>query len=152
IILNDDHLAVFEQLATFLDEFKEKQLRLTGICGQSETNTSRQHENLGKARAESIKNILVRFGTPEAHIITEGKVLEKLILNENGLISGGVEFDIFDKDISNIISKAPFLKEKIYYFPKNSYVLPENHDLESFTAELKQFMVDEKMTKVMVTG
>lgn len=151
VIINEEQLAMLEQLAVYLEESKEKQLRLIGWYGQNETNYS-NFENLGIARAETIKNILFRNGASESRIVVEGKLFEKLKLNENGILSGGVEFEIFDKDISKIISEAPFLTEKIYYFQKNKYVLAENDDLETYAADLKQYLVDEMDAEVIITG
>ena len=73
-------------------------------------------------------------------------------LNENGMISGGIEFDIFDNEITNTITEAPFLKEKIFYFQKNKYALKNNLDLENYAAGLKQFMVDTKDAEIVITG
>jgi len=138
-------------LATYLDGSKQKQLRLVAYYGQNETNRSK-YNNLGVARAETIKYILIRRGAPESRISVEGKIFKKLVLNENGILSGGVEFDIFDKDISNTITEAPFLKEKIFYFNKNKYILSNKDDLEKYAALLKQYMVDEKYSEIIITG
>jgi OmpA-OmpF porin, OOP family len=151
IIINEDQLSVLEALATYLDDTKEKQLRLIAYYGKNETNKT-YFENLGIARAETVKNILFKRGAPESRISVEGKLFDKLILNENGLLSGGIEFDIFDKDISNTITEAPFLKEKIFYFKKNEYALSDKDDLENYTAVLKQHLVDLKDSEVLITG
>ncbi len=151
IIINEEQMSVLDSLASYLEGAKEKKIRLIAYYGKNETNRTK-YENLGIARAGTIKNILVRRGAPENSIGIEGKLLKKLVLNENGILSGGVEFDIFDKDISNTITEAPFLKEKIFYFQKNKYVLLNNDDLESYAAVLKQYLVDEKDSEVIITG
>ncbi len=151
IIITEEQLAVLDSIALYLEKFKEKKMRLVAHYGKQETNNS-NYDNLGIARAETLKNILIRKGAPESSIEVEGMVFEKLNLNENGILSGGVEFDIFDKDISNTLTEASFLKEKKFYFQKNKYVLSDKEELEDYAATLKQYLVDEKTSEVIVTG
>ena len=151
IIVNEEQLSVLKSLASYLNKNTQKQLRLIAYFGNNESYYG-EHPNLGIARAETVKSILVKRGAPETRINVESKSVEKLILNENGLLSGGIEFDIFDKDISNSITEAIFLKEKIFYFEKNSYQLLENEELVKYVADLKQYMVDEKESDVIITG
>jgi outer membrane protein OmpA-like peptidoglycan-associated protein len=151
IIINEEQLSVLETLAAYLDESSQKQLRLIAYYGKDEYYDGK-FENLGIARAETVKYILTRNGAPESSIDVEGRKFEKLALNENGLLSGGIEFDIFDKESSNAITEAPFLKEKIFFFKKNKYVLSDSVELENFAAGLKQYMVDKKDAEVIITG
>lgn len=151
IIINEEQFAALEKLAVYIDDSSKKQLRLVAYYGADESYFGK-FKNLGIARAETVKYILIRNGAPESSIDVEGRRFEKLALNENGLLSGGIEFDIFDKEISNAITEAPFLKEKIFFFNKNKYVLSDSVELENFAAGLKQYMVDEKDAEVMITG
>ena len=151
IIINDEQLLTLEKLADYLSEASEKQLKLIAYYGQSESYIG-EYENLGVARAETIKYLLTRSGAPESRIDVQGKKFDNLILNENGILSGGIEFDIFDKDISNAITEAPFLKEKIFYFDKNKYTIEDSEALEIYAAGLKQYLVDEKDSDVIITG
>lgn len=151
IIINETQMAVLESLATYMDDFSEKQLKITASFGKNETNNT-DFENLGVARAETIKNILVRQGAPESSISTEAKKVETLVLNEKKQISGGVEFDIFDKDVSNAITEAPFLKEKFFHFEKNKHTLTNIDELGNYGALLKQYLVDKKDVKVLIVG
>jgi len=151
IIINEEQLSILDTLASYLEGSKEKQLRLIAYYGKNETNRT-NYENLGIARAETVKYILIRKGAPESRISVEGKLFKKLILNENGMLSGGVEFEFFDNDISNTITEAPFLKEKIFYFKENEYKLSNKDDLVKYAAVLKQYTVDKKYSEIIITG
>ena len=151
LIINEEQFQALDKLAVYLDGKKEKQLHLVAYYGKEERNRT-SYKNLGIARAESIKNILTRRGAPENNIVTESIFLEKLILNENGLLSGGVEFEIFDKETSNRIIEEALLTGKVFFFEKGKHTFSKNAELEKYVADLKQFMVDNKNAEVLINS
>ena len=91
VIISPEQEEVLVAVAGYLNTHGERQLTLTGIFHATEKNHS-EHQNLGLARAETIRSLLIRKGAEMAQVQVGFKEVERLPLNDNALISGGVEF------------------------------------------------------------
>jgi len=78
------------KLKAYLSEHPEKTLDVIGLYTSKETNTS-AFPNLGKARANSIKNYFVSKGIPSKHLNTKGKLNDSLVPN-NSIYQGPLEY------------------------------------------------------------
>jgi len=81
-----------QEVAGYLKTNPEKNLNLTGLYGTSETfQPNGNLQNLGVARAESIKSKLVQYGVAANRITTKGESSSISFDNNNDLY-GGVNF------------------------------------------------------------
>lgn len=75
--------ASLDSIATYLQNNPDRQLTLTGYYMASETNPG-SFANLGIARAEAIKALLVQRGVPAASLLTTGVERADLTFNAKG--------------------------------------------------------------------
>jgi len=84
----------FESVANHLEENPNKQLILTGLYGDEEKNGS-AYDNLGIARAETIKDVLIRKGANGDNIKTTSMRSDNLsfeMTDGKRMMTGGVNF------------------------------------------------------------
>lgn len=148
IILNDEQFDALKTIATYLNSHPDRQLSLEGSYHVRESNGSRK-ANLGLARAETLRQILRRRGVPDQQMVIKAKALEKLPLNENGLINQGVDFS-FD-ELPVLAYGADFSLEKEIIIEET--VAPQvGADFVKYAAALKQYLVDHPEEKLFLTG
>jgi len=141
-ITDDAKEKVFKKTGTYLKANPEKMLALTGIYGSGEVNKT-EFGNLGIARAEEVKNVLVNLGASADQITTAGMekpkpgFIDKKLYNavnfefsnDGGANAGGGEilnFDesktiYFEQDQTGFPSDDPKLMEIIEYL--ESYLI-----------------------------
>jgi len=83
--------ASFESVAKHLKDNPNRMLALTGVYGGNEKNGT-DFEDLGVARAESVKAKLVDLGVETGRITTTGQQVNNLSISKKGIIEGGVNF------------------------------------------------------------
>ena len=68
------------------------------------------------------------------------------------MLSGGVEFEIFDKETTTQITEAVLLNKKVIYYENNKASFLKDSEFEKYVAALKQFLVDNINAEVIITG
>ncbi|MFK8103581.1 MAG: OmpA family protein [Saprospiraceae bacterium] len=148
-----------EQIASYLRQHPTHSLSLTGIYQATEINDS-QLDNLGQARAESLRDVLIDYGVNPPQINTQSLRVHQVVLQENHLI-GGVYFE-FSKGksarsltplLGDVEAKNTIKIEKLnLYFPKDKYKLKMTPELEAYFDKLKQYLAYEKDAQIIITG
>ena len=78
-------------IVSFLKENPNQHLIVTGFYGKSETNKS-EEDDLGLARAEAFRQLLVEKGIDEHRFAIEG-LAEADLINKKGIINGPIALD-----------------------------------------------------------
>ena len=111
-----------KDLVEHCKQHPNKKLRIEGVYSGIEKNDS-QFPNLGIARAEAIKDYLVKQGVPADQILTVARKDDKLTFN-NGKLNGGINMSMIDgapalvvkdgdKEVLNIAENFTFKKSKL---------------------------------------
>lgn len=81
----------------YLDSNGQKRFNITGYYKSDETNSS-AFPNLGLARANSVKNYMISKGVSSKLINTYGQLNDDIVSDENGVLFGPLNFDIFTRN------------------------------------------------------
>lgn len=92
----------FRTIGQYLTEHPTRQLSLTGEFASKEKNNS-SFENLGLARAESIKDLMISLGASADHITTSSQQVDNLSFLDKKLY-GGVNFLFEEKTMKESLN------------------------------------------------
>lgn len=146
-----------DSLVSYLKANPSKKLNLTGYYASSETNPTK-FENLGIARAEFLKDHLVKMGLPADRITTEGKLNDSIEWNPAGTAYGLLDFGFTDTGKSteeNLAQKQKFesvFKPMDLYFQTGSLSYIKTPANAQFLKEAKQFLQEHPDKKLLLTG
>mgnify|MGYP002072403743 CR=1 FL=1 len=159
--LTDSTLIFLKKLAAYLAGHPEEKVYLTGVYAPGETNQSIS-SNLGIARAEAIKSILVQKGAPGDNIFSKDYLTNSLH-QVGGKMVGGVFFS-FENPIPGSQAITPssgqqtFTKNdappqsdgRVFYFAVGEYRLSEND--KRMLDDLRGYLNSDPSLKVVLTG
>lgn len=145
----------YKQVAGHLNKYPQKTLTLTGLYEKGEKNNS-VLPNLGMARANSVKNQLVRMGAKGSQIETEGRLIDKLLMKD-GLVLGGMDY-LFENGKAVDNSRLPAIEKAwkanpiTLYFQTNSDQVILNEQQRKMFADLIYYLDRKNKGGVTVTG
>lgn len=160
---------VFSSIVTHLEKNENKQLILTGLYGENEKNGT-AYDNLGIARAEEIKNVLIKKGANGDNIRATSMQSDNLsfeMIDGKGMMTGGVNF-LF---IENENGETPMINEnsqnnkggaapEIYYGTGENMFLDiteanssftEKESFKNYLSGLKSYVDDNPNTRLVLT-
>ena len=156
IVPFSDSIALgFEKLQLVLKEKPNTKVKITGYATSDEMNTS-SFTNLGLARANDLKNILVSKGFDTNAFALEGVVKEKWEMISDTLI-GPVSFELFETELANAkewetlkttINSNPLM----LYFDTNEVSENLNADEQARIAAIVNYMKNVPAAKVSIVG
>ncbi len=124
---------VFKKTGTYLGANADKMLALTGIYGSGEVNKT-EFGNLGIARAEAVKAVLVENGANADQITTAGIEKPKPGFIDKKLYNA-VDFDFTNSEVTSAVgSTLNFDESKTIYFE------PEQVDFSSDDEKLMEII------------
>ncbi|MEL6863398.1 MAG: OmpA family protein [Bacteroidota bacterium] len=151
---------------TFVYQIKEhlkagdRQLILRGKYLDKETNPS-SFDNLGLARAEAIKKLLVNRGIAAEQLLTSGQISHQLVSHKQHWVNA-VSFDLqpFEQQKKNEVEEAVGVNLEVaeavrplnLYFASSQYKISKSPALEQYVEELKAFLDQHKLAKVHLCG
>ncbi len=162
---NADMDKSFKSVAKYLKENVNRHLSLSGIYTNNEKNNT-TFDNLGIARAESIKKSLVKKGAPETSISTSGVHTDNSYL-EGTLLNGGVNFlfkesgdaassgtggDAAAATTAAASTEPGGISRMILYFDGKSTDIEMTSAIKDHLGNLMAYIKDNPGSKVMVTG
>jgi OmpA-OmpF porin, OOP family len=115
----------------------KKTINLTGYYKSSETNNTK-FANLGEARAEAVKAMLVRRGLPEGNIFTVGKVKDELAYDGNDSTYGAIRFDV--ANVGGTMSEDVLLEPRKIYFETGKNVMVVTDELSNYFKQASTFL------------
>jgi len=147
-------------VAKHLKDNGTRLLTLTGLTTSTESNKDIQ--DLGLARAEEIKAHLVKAGAPADNIVTKSMTADNAhFSNKNGLLFGGVNFNFsgIDEGMGGTIDNDASLRTitsatDVFSFSYgDGYYEPVMTDgLSDYLGLLRQYVTDNPDTKIYITG
>ncbi len=153
--LSDKLTAVYTNTAAYLKAHPDRSIRVTGLYGEKEKNTS-AFPSLGLARANGVKDILLGLGVPAKQIDMQGKMLPTLVFNEDELI-GGIDYSFFamPKEADDRLPRVEkMLKANplTLYFQTNASELNLSATQRQYFADLIYYLDNKPRAKVKVVG
>ena len=145
-IISEEVTTGINEIFEHLNEYTTHGIEITGNYDDVENNNSIL-ENLGIARAQSIKNILLEKGLSRDQISTKSIKKEKIV-NGNGKVSGVISLRIHameelsedDKKHLAHIEEVLRSESKMVYFEYGKDELALNDELRTYFSELNLFM------------
>lgn len=153
--LSQDLQNVFTKTVQHLQDNTKRILVLTGLYENEETNGCTGAVNLGVARAEQIKALLVEMGAPSDRIELEGGEIRDLPDYKN-MLAGG--FDYFFKETMEApeltaLGEAELRSDKIIlYFESNEQEINLTAEQRNYLNSLKAYLAENPTAKAEVTG
>lgn len=149
--LTDKLQTVFQNTVQHLQSNTKRILVLTGLYEDGETNDCTDSSDLGIARAENVKQLLIEMGAPEDRIELEGSEIRDLAEHKNMLV-GGVDY-YFKESIEPIMDEVALRTEKItLYFATNKKEINLDTDQRNYMEGLKAYLAQNPDAKAKVTG
>jgi len=144
-----------QKTVTHLKKNPDKVVTISGPYGKNEKNTG-AFENLGIARANSVKNEMVTLGANRSQIETNGRLINNIKFNNKNKLVGGVNF-AFSKAKKNDdklakIEKRLKIGPKYLYFETGKDVVKLNSELRKYFADLVYYLDRKPNAKVNVVG
>ena len=148
-------------LVKYLDQHPNRNLVLTGNYSPVEQNDTR-HLDLGLARSEAIRNLLISFDANKEDIIIQSKLCDGLKFSRN-LLFDGVRFS-FEEKIDPFNSNDPEEKvvrtsriiEKIrplnLYYDNNTEFVQNSTQLNAYLGNLNSYLKKHPNSKVLLIG
>lgn len=146
---------VFAKTVKHLQDNAKRVLVLTGLYENDESNSCTDASDLGIARVEQIKELLVQMGAPVDRIELEASETRDLPDYKN-LLAGG--FDYFFKEAMEIatpeiLGEAALRSDKItLYFESNEQEINLTAEQRNYLNSLKAYLAENPTAKAKVTG
>ena len=153
--LSQDLQAVFTNTVQHLQNNTKRVLVLTGLYESEETNSCTDAMDLGIARSEQVKELLVQMGAPANRIELETSEIRDLAEYKNMLVGG---FDYYFKDqIEETLTpeeEAVALRTDkiILYFESNEQEINLTAEQRIYLDRLKAYLAQNTSAKARVTG
>jgi len=153
--------SALEQIAGHMKANPSRVLSLTGLYAANEENNT-QFDNLGLARANSIKEKLVALGVPQGAIQLLSRLQDDLSFKDN-VLEGGVNFEFGSNNLGDTedVNAAKALEElgkslkagplKLY-FETNSSTIIRTDEVNKFLKDAKYYMSKVPGAKLSVSG
>jgi OmpA-OmpF porin, OOP family len=145
---------VFKRTADYLKANPSRAMRITGLYGDSERNTS-IYENLGLGRANKVKNIFTELGVPTNQLFTEASKLTEPNFVQDTLI-GGAAFSFFDlpKEDNRLAEIEKRLKGNplTLYFETNQSEINLTEQQRKDCSDLEYYVTHKAGAKLISTG
>ena len=153
--LSPDLRNVFTKTVQHLESNTNRVLVLTGLYENEETNSCTDASDLGIARAEQIKELLVSMGAPADRIELEASEQRDLQDYKN-MLAGGFDYMFKDLEVAaepEILGEAALRSEKItLYFESNEQEINLTPEQRNYLNSLKVYLAENPNAKAEVTG
>jgi len=140
-----------EWIVKYLNKNPDKELQLVGLFDNKEQNGS-TFQNLGLARADFIKQELVKRGIDENRIILSYGNLPPNAFESLPMYSGGVQIDVLDKNLSKVEEKALKADSRLIYFEWASHNIDMTDSLRQYITKTIQYLNHNQKEKLLLVG
>ncbi len=152
--LSSELQTVFKNTVQHLTDNSERILSLTGLYESEETNGCDDVADLGIARAEQVKQLLVQMGAPEDRIEIEASDIRDLNEHKDMLV-GGVDYMFrSNEEAAPVVSEEVALRTDkiILYFDTNEQEINLTDDQRNYLDRLIAYLEQNPEEKASVTG
>jgi OmpA-OmpF porin, OOP family len=147
-VLGTNMSKIVDSLSVYLTNHPNKTITVTGYYNSSETNTT-NFENLGLARADELKKILVSKGVAATSVLTQSKLAEDLVFVPADTLVGGIAMDITSAALP---PKEDLFAPRTVYFNTGKNNLPVDASFTKYIEDAKTYLQNNQDKKLMVTG
>ena len=147
--ISDSLNIFFQGLADYLVNKETRILVLQGLYQDSETNSCGS-DNLGLARAESVRQLLVDQGVPESQIRLAASQQNLLDVAEDKIM-GGIAYTFLNGDLNEVESRLRARSISLY-FNSNDANIELNKDQTAYFEDLKFYLSRNEDATAKVTG
>jgi OmpA-OmpF porin, OOP family len=129
-------------------------LTITGQYGNAEVNSTK-FENLGLARADALKKLLIARGIAEKNIAIKAELNESLCYNATSdTFTGGALLTMVPAEIKvgDTALAAPLFDPRTVYFNTGKNNLNITPELENYLVKVAAYLATNKDKKLLVTG
>jgi len=134
-------------LAQYIKNNPDRELQVIGKYAPTETNPTK-FKNLGAARANVLKQAIIKAGADPKRVSVLGKADGKLQFTPEGA-KNGIEFKL--KVTKELIKNLQQLSRKLY-FQSGSFDLAITPELEKYFKDVKTYLEQAPAAKVQLTG
>jgi len=125
-----------DKTATYLKENKNRSLDITGYYTSGEKNES-LFSNLGQARADKVKGLMLGAGVSAAQINTYGKILPNNKWLSENTYDKGIDFGFSEKSKEDL--RIPKIKERLFGKPVTLYFQTNSDNINISEAQRRDF-------------
>ena len=145
-------LPAYDSLNAYLSRNNnQKILTLVGNYGAQEVNNT-SYKNLGIARAEQVKKILIERGLDRNLIFTESKLNDDLVNRFADSIWGGLDYRINTLGGNLELSEEVLLQPRIVYFETGKNSLRITPELSNYFNQAQSYLATHSDKSLAVTG
>jgi OmpA-OmpF porin, OOP family len=143
-VLGADITSLMDSLVLYAKANPTKKITVTGHYDPDEKNGT-TFDNLGLARADELKKILVSKGLNPSNILTDSKLDAVLSFSPADTLVGGITMAIFTKP-------AGLFDPRTVYFNTGKNTLNVDAELKDYLAKATVYLKEHTDKKLMVTG
>lgn len=147
--LSDRLTTVFEETATYLQDNADRMLLLTGLSENTESNDCTDAADLGYARAEKVKSLLIGMGAPEGQIRL-GSTFADMDRHTDKML-GGVRYDFIGGGVDDVEERLRMGNITLYFETSESN-LSLDSDQQRYFEDLKYYISQKSDGKISITG
>ena len=151
-----------DELAKYFASQTARTVTVTGNYSAAEKNAT-TFANLGLARADAIKKLLVAKGISEKSIITKAEANESLCYNTGGdTLTGGVALSLSAAQVATaavpVTIATDTAKPKTLFEPRTVYFVTGKNqlnitkELDDYLVKANKYLAENKDKKLLVTG
>lgn len=152
-----------KSLVEYLDKHPDRNVVLTGNYSPSERNRTR-YLDLGFARADAIRTLLISYGASKKDIIIQSMVRDDLKFNRNLLFDGlrfsferkSAPFNLISPEEEKVVKTTTQTVEKIrplnLYYDNNTDFVHNSPQLKDYLSNLNLYLDKHPNSKVLLTG
>ncbi len=145
-VLATDITRVLDSLSVYGTTHPNKTITVTGYYKSDEKNNS-TFENLGLARADELKKLLIAKGVNANNIITQSQMSNALVFNPADTLVGGITMTI-----NTAAPKDDLFEPHTVYFNTAQNSLPTEEEFVNYIKRAKEYLQNNTDKKLMVTG
>jgi OmpA-OmpF porin, OOP family len=149
-VLRADITQTLDSLVLYAKNNPSKKITITGFYKSDEKNTS-SFENLGLARADALKKILINKGVAEPAIDTKSQMDESVFINSADTVIGGISM-AFKNNAAAAAPKDDLFEPHTVYFNTGQNVLTVDAGLKNYLEKAKAYLSNHADKKLLVTG
>jgi OOP family OmpA-OmpF porin len=151
-----------DSLVSYLNYHKNKQIAITGQYSSAESN-SNSLPDLGMARAQSVKDLLIAKGIADSLVHIQSSLNENLTF-VNDSLTGGIDFSFkniaptikplasSETELANEQKFENIFKPLDLYFPTASSEYIKTDQNQMFINAAKKFLAENRDKKLVLTG
>jgi OOP family OmpA-OmpF porin len=144
-VLSAGMITTLDSLVIYSKNHPNKNLIVAGHYKANEKNNS-GFENLGLARAEELKKLLISKGVPDKNIFTRSLLDEVLVFNPADTLVGGISITF------NNAAADDLFEPLTVYFNTGKNTLPVDTVFTNYIEKVKTWLQNHTDKKLLVTG